>query len=177
MNNNAKYKFLTYLFLLLTVFVVFLFSKNIYTQITENTKQKEALNVQLQEKNTQYQEISKIKSDIDAGQITDINFDKFLSPFSEDELLNYFYAYANNNPSKVQIQTLSLSEGAYNEFWFMEAKIDLWVTFSSEKDMLDMITFLQNSQKYNLFIHEFNYSLGENISPISVNIPLKVLYK
>lgn len=40
-----------------------------------------------------------------------------------------------------------------------------------------MITFLQNSQKYNLFIHEFNYSLGENISPISVNIPLKVLYK
>ncbi len=177
MNNNAKYKFLTYLFLLLTVFVVFLFSKNLYTQITENTKQKQALTQQLEEKNAQYQEISKIKSDIDSWAVQDIDFDKFLSNFSEDELVEYFYSYANNNPSKVQIQTIGLSQWAYNEFGFMEAKIDLWVTFSSEKDMLDMITFLQNSQKYNFFIHELNYSLGNTLSPISVNIPLKVLYK
>jgi hypothetical protein len=75
-------------------------------QMTQNIKQKDALVQQLQEKNEQYQKVSKIKSDIDSGQIKDIDFDKFLSNFSEDELIEYFYAYANNNPTKIQIQSI-----------------------------------------------------------------------
>lgn len=177
MNNNSKYKFLTYLFLLLSIFVIFLFSKNIYMQMTQNIKQKDALVQQLQEKNEQYQKVSKIKSDIDSGQIKDIDFDKFLSNFSEDELIEYFYAYANNNPTKIQIQSIWLSDWVYNEFWFKEAKVDINAVFSTEKDMLDMITFLQNSEKYNLFIHEFTYPFWNAATPFSVNIPLKVLYK
>ncbi len=177
MNNNSKYKFLTYLFLLLSVFVVFLFTKNVYTQITQNNTQKEALLQQLKDKNTEYERVSKIKSDIDSGQVTDINFDKFLSEFSEDELVEYFYTYANTNPTKLQIQSITLSPGTYNEFGFQEAKIDVDAVFATEKDILDMITFLQNSQKYNLFIHEFNYPLGNTTGPFTVTIPLKVLYK
>jgi hypothetical protein len=46
-----------------------------------------------------------------------------------------------------------------NEFGLKEAKVELNTTFNSEKDMIDMINFLINSEKYNLYIHEFNYPL------------------
>jgi hypothetical protein len=65
MNNTAKYKFLTYLFLLLSVFVVFLFSKDFYLNILENNKQKEVLTQKFEEKKVEYEKISNIKTNID----------------------------------------------------------------------------------------------------------------
>lgn len=178
MDNNAKYKFLTYLFLLLSVFVLFLFSKNIYSEIIYNNKEKQTLLEKIEQKNQEYASLVKIKSDIDSGNIENTDFEKFLSDFSEDELVEYFYAHANNNKTKWSIESLSLSEGTYNEFGFKEAKIDINAIFTTEKDMMDIISALiLNSPKYNLYIHQLNYPMGTISWPISVSLPIKLLYK
>lgn len=177
MNNKSKYTFLTYLFLLLTIFVAFLLTKDMYFEVLENSKQKELLQEKLTAKNEELQKISKIKTDIDSWKINNKQLNKFLSKFSEDELTDYFYNYANLNKTKVKIESISLTEWKLNEFWFTESKIDLTATFWQEQDMLDMINFLLTSDKYNLFIHEFSYPFGHTEGAFKVSIPLKVLYK
>lgn len=178
MDNNAKYKFLTYLFLLLSVFVLFLFSKNIYSEILQNNKEKQVLLQKIEEKNQEYASVAKIKSDIDAGNIENADFEKFLSDFSEDEVVEYFYAHANTNKTKWSIESLSLSEGSFNEFGIKEARIDINAVFATEKDLMDVISALiLNSPKYNLYIHQLNYPMGSVSGPISVSLPIKLLYK
>lgn len=178
MNNKTKYSLLTYLFLLITVFIVFTFTKSFYTEIVQNKDQVKLLEDNLKVKNEEYDKISKIKSQIDAWNIKNINFNKFLVDFREDELIDYFYSYANNNVNNLKIESLSLSQWKLNEFWFNEAKVNLIATFTSEQDMIDMINFLLRSEKYNLYIHEFSYPFwSEFKEPLKVTIPLKVLYK
>jgi len=178
MDNKAKYSLLTYLFLLLTVFMIFTFTKSFYTSLVENRDKIKILNEQIKTKKEEYDKIARIKSQIDSWAIKDINFNKFLANFSEDELLEYFYSYASNHPSNLKIESLKLTEWKLNEFWLKESKIDLVVTFNTEQDMIDMINFLLKSEKYNLYIHEFSYPFWSNTPwPIKVTIPLKVLHK
>lgn len=177
MNNKSKNTFLTYFFLLLSVFVLVLFTKNFYQNVLETSKQKEVLAQTLSEKSSELDKLSKIKSDIDSGNVKDINFDKFLVKFSEDELVEYFYNYAKTNPGKAEINSISLKEWKLNEYWFNEAGVDLSVNFLSEQEMIKMLNFLLNSEKYNLYIHDFTYPLWKTDKPFRVNIPLKVLYK
>lgn len=178
MNNKTKYSLLTYLFLLLTLFILFIFTKDIYTQIVQNNEQVKLLEDKIKLKNDEYESISKIKSQIDDWSIKDINFNKFLVKFNENEIIDYFYSYANNHISNVKIDLLNLSEWKLNEFWFNEAKINLIATFNTEQDMLDMINFLLKSEKYNIYIHEFTYPFWiQTKEPLKIAIPLKVLYK
>lgn len=178
MNNKTKHSLLTYLFLLLTIFIIFIFTKNFYTNIVENKDKIKSLNDQIKIKSDEYNKIAKIKSEIESWTIKNINFDKFLINFSEDELLDYFYTYANNHANNLKIESLNLSKWKLNEFWFNEATINLQVTFNSEQDMIDMINFLLRSEKYNLYIHDFTYPLWSDLtSPLKVKIPLKILYK
>lgn len=177
MDNKTKYSLLTYLFLLLTIFIVFTFTKSFYTEIVQNNDQIKTLENKIKIKSEEYDKIAKIKSQIDAWTIKDINFNKFLVNFSEDEFVDYFYSYANNHVNNLKIESLNLSEWKLNEFWFNEAKIDLVATFNTEQDMIDMINFLLRSEKYNLYIHEFTYPFWTWITPLKVTIPLKVLYK
>ncbi len=177
MNNKTKYSLFTYLFLVATLFL-FLFTKDFYTQMVENKEQIALLETKIKQKTQEYNKISKIKSQIDAGEMKDIQFNKFLIQFHEDELIDYFYAYGNQHLTNLKIESLHLSEWTLNEFGFHEAKINLAVTFNSEQDMINMINFLLMSDKYNLYIHEFNYHLGQDPKlPIQITLPLKVLYK
>lgn len=178
MNNKTKYSLITYLFLLLTIFIIFTFTKNFYTDIVQNSEQVKILEDKLKVKNEEYNKISKIKSQIDAWSIKDINFNKFLINFREDELIDYFYSYANNHINNLKIESLNLSQWTLNEFWFNEAKVNLTASFNTEQDMIDMINFLLKSEKYNLYIHEFSYPFWSEIKePLKITIPIKVLYK
>ena len=54
---------------------------------------------------------------------------------------------------------------------------DLKVIFSDENAMLDMLNYLNNSEKYKLFVHEFTYPMSTTTQAFSVSLPIKVLYK
>lgn len=175
--NNSKYTFLTYLFVLLALFVIFLFTKNVYLSLGETKEQLHALDGKIEAQNQVYNNLQDISQKLNSGEVDKKYYDKFLSPFSEDELLSYFYGYANPRQGKVMISSITFTPGKNNEVGFMEAGVDIEATFGSEKDLMDMVNFLLNSTKYNLFIHEFSYPLGDTNGEVSVHIPLKVIYK
>lgn len=177
MNNKSKYSVLTYLFLLLTIFVLFIFTKNVYYKIKENSSMVSTFKETLAQKQKEYDDLSKIKIDIDSWKSGIEWLEKFLINFSEDELTKYFYDYANTNNSKLRINSIWLTEWKLNEYGFKEGNIDLSVTFATEQDMIDMLNFLLNSDKYNFYIHNFEYPFGKIQWNFTVSIPLKVLYK
>lgn len=176
--NNSKYKLFSYLFILLTLFVIFLFTKNIYFEISSNKAIKEELTKALEDKNKELQKVNKIKTDIDTWKYNDLNLDKFLITFDEDDLIDYFYSYAQKNSSKFEINSLSFQKWEPNEFWFTEWTINLSATFLNEKTMLEVIdNLIINSSKYNFYILSFSYPMWNTSWPITLSIPIKVLYK
>ena len=177
MNTKTRNTLLTYFFLLLTFFVGILFTKNFYGQYVENKNTMQTLEVNIEEKKAEYLTLSQLKQDIEAGKYAEMNLEKYVINFSEDELTNYFYSYANTNPGKVRIESLSLDEWVQNDFGFIEWNINLTATFATELDMLNMISVLINDSKYNFYIHSLSYPFGEITWPFMVDIPLKVLYK
>lgn len=177
MENKSKYSVLTYLFLFLTIFVLIIFTKNAYYNVKENTEGLKTLKENVAQKQAEYEKLTKIKKDIDAWKTDIKDFSKYLINFSEEELTSYFYDYANNNPWKLKVESISLTPGKLNEFWFKEWSIDLSVSFATETDMTNMLNFLLESEKYNFFIHEFTFPLNKTTWVLKVNIPLKVLYK
>ena len=64
MNNKSKYTFLTYLFLILTIFLLFLFTKDFYYNIKQNSSQIKEIKQQIVDKESEYANIAKIKSEI-----------------------------------------------------------------------------------------------------------------
>jgi len=110
MNTKTRNTLLTYFFLLLTFFVGILFTKNFYGQYVENKNTMQTLEANIEEKKAEYLTLSQLKQDIEAGKYAEMNLEKYVINFSEDELTNYFYSYANTNPGKVRIESLSLDE-------------------------------------------------------------------
>lgn len=178
MTEKSKYSLYNYLLLLGTLLMLFVFTKDFYFEYVETKAQSQALEQSIATKNEEYDKLTKIKSEINSPKNKDLHLKKFLITFSEDELLDYFYSYANSNFTKVKIDSLNFSEWNLNEFGLKEWKIDLVATFSSEADMMEMINVLLKSEKYNLYVHDFSYQFGSDFTgPIKVSIPLKVLYK
>jgi hypothetical protein len=111
MNTKTRNTLLTYLFLLLTLFILVTFTKDLYFTSVEHKNTITTLESTLQASQAKYDELALIKKDIDAGKYSDYNFEKYLVNFSEDEITNYFYDYANQNVGRMQIDTLTLSKG------------------------------------------------------------------
>ena len=84
----------------------------------------------------------------------------------------------NRNPTKLKIQSISLTKWSLNEFGFHEWQISLQVLFANEQAMIDTLNFLNWSDKYKLFVHEFTYPMSSSMQQaFSVTLPIKVLYK
>jgi cell division protein FtsB len=66
MENRSKYSVLTYLFLLLSIFVLFLFTKNAYYSVKENSQAVTSIKEQLAKKEEDYKKLTQIKKDIEA---------------------------------------------------------------------------------------------------------------
>lgn len=178
MNNKTKYTFLSYLFVLLTLFIVFISTKDLVINVLSTSSQLQQLELAIKEKSKEYDALLQLKNDLYKWQNEFSNFSKFLINFSEDELLDYFYTYAHNHVGTMKIESLHVSEWKINEFWLMQWDIKLQAVFQKEQDMIDLLNFLLRSEKFNLYIHEFTYPYGSiTKEPIAVTIPIKILYK
>ena len=132
----------------------------------------------MQEKTSKLADIEQVKNDIKSWKIDKKELDKYLISFNENELTDYFYSYSNSNPTKLKIQSISLTKWSLNEFGFHEWQISLQVLFANEQAMIDTLNFLNWSDKYKLFVHEFTYPMSSSMQQaFSVTLPIKVLYK
>gem|GEM_PF-1493455 len=106
--DKAKITLLTYLLLIVTIFIIFFVTTKLYDSNNQINYSKNTLNQKIKELETKYSELSKIKSDLSKADQKDM--EKFLINFSEDELTSYFYDYAKNNEINTSINSINLTE-------------------------------------------------------------------
>jgi len=177
-------KFISYLIILFSFFIIFLVTLNQYENLQVNRDIKNNLDNELSLKNKKLEANNEIKKLLkDNPKITD----KFVVDFSEGEIIEYIFDYAQdynernqNNEvlSKIDINDISLTEWSINDFGFMQSNVNLSVDIYNYQSMLDLLDFFVSpDSKYNFFIDNFNFP-NEVIElwSFNINIPLKIYY-
>lgn len=72
MNDKSKYSLYTYVFLFLSVFVLFIFTKDLYFSYVDNSQNQTALEQKIQEKNDEYKKLGEIKTNINSPKNKDL---------------------------------------------------------------------------------------------------------
>jgi hypothetical protein len=85
-NNNNK--FVSYLIILATLFILFLFTKDKVSSIQENLDLRDTYKTSLNESKTKLTELNNLKNKLANSQD---KIDKYNVEIKEDELINYIY--------------------------------------------------------------------------------------
>lgn len=175
---NSKNKFLSLLLILVWLLVFVIFTKTQFYNLQSNLDLKNIIKTDYTAKTGELSKLQELKKSLSAWENKDI--EKYIMEFNEDELINYFYAYAQDVSlwdGKLVIRALNMDKGTVNEYGFNEGTISLEVRVADEGTLLSLLDFLTGKDsKYSFFIDNFTYanSLTWNFT---VTIPLKVFYK
>lgn len=196
MTNNKLYGAL---FVFIWIFIILLFTKWQYDQFQLLTTEKEALQISLDEKRKQENELKSIDLYLtDKKKVEEVvteisgnkeklekmkaDIPKYVKWVKEDEVLKYIYDMISRT-NQARITNLSISSGVVWQMQFLESDINLSIELPNEAVLRNLLTKLYNSEEYKFFIPTLNYQekeqvLGDNTIPsIQVQIPLKVYYK
>lgn len=175
---NSKNKFLSLLLILVWLLVFVIFTKTQFYNLQSNLDLKNIIKTDYTAKTGELSKLQELKKSLSAWENKDI--EKYIMEFNEDELINYFYAYAQDVSLwdwKLVIRGLNMDKGTVNEYGFNEGTISLEVRVADEGTLLSLLDFLTGKDsRYSFFIDNFTYanSLTWNFT---VTIPLKVFYK
>ena len=171
-------KFISYLVVLLGLFVLVIFTKNEIGYMQENLDQKETAEIQLETDKKELSDLNKIESDLKKDDSATKRYDITMS---EDKLMNYFYSYLETISAEVgtiSIKSLALSEGKKNEFGFLESTVTLSMNVSNDKVMKQFLDFaVSENAEYQFFIDTFYYPTDDREGGFNINLPLKLYYK
>ncbi|NDK08723.1 hypothetical protein EOM39_05795 [Candidatus Gracilibacteria bacterium] len=178
MKINNQNKLLFYFLILVSLFILFTFTKGSYFSILNNLDALEIKENEYTKKVQILQEIEKISKNI--SNETDIK--KYVNEVKEDELIDYFYNYVATSRSGsgfTVIDSINFDKGSKNEYGFNEGRINLVITVSDEQEMFRMIDFITSAEsKYKFFIDNFSFPNDMSIvGSLQVNIPIKMFYK
>lgn len=196
MTNNKLYGAL---FVFIWIFIILLFTKWQYDQFQLLTTEKEALQISLDEKRKQENElksidlyltdkkkveevVTEISGNKEKLEKMKVDIPKYAKWVKEDEVLKYVYDLISRT-SQSRITNLSISSWVVWQMQFLESDINLSIELPNEAVLRNLLTKLYNSEEYKFFIPTLNYQekeqvLGDNTIPsIQVQIPLKVYYK
>lgn len=175
---NSKNKFLSLLLILLGLIVFVVFTKNQFYNLQSNLDLRNLVNTEYKQKTDELTKLQELKKSLTAGENKDV--EKYIMEFNEDELINYFYSYAQDVSlwdGKLVIRSLNMDKGTINEYGFNEGTISLEVRVADEGTLLKMLDFLTGKDsKYSFFIDNFTYTSSPTWS-FTATIPLKVFYK
>lgn len=174
-NNNNK--FVSYLIILASLFILVLFTKDKVQSINENLDLKETYTNTLKESKTKLTELNNLKNSLASSQE---NLDKYNVVINEDEMIDYIYSSiekTNGRNGITTIKNVDISEPAETELWFKESLINLSLRIPNEeklKQILDVFTSKDN--RYNFIVTSFTFPYGSTEWNFSVTIPLKILH-
>lgn len=175
---NQKNKFISYVLILLSLFIIVLFTKDEISMIQENSDLRDSYKIQLDDKKTKLNEINEKRNMLNNSSE---NIDKYDLVIKEDEIIDYLYSYieeTNRNNWVTIIKSISISDSHDTELWFKETLIDLNLLVPSEEKLKKILDFLTSAKSnYNFFITSFNYPYWEIDWNFEVTIPLRILYK
>lgn len=172
-------KSLAYVFIFLSIFLIFFFAKPEYAYLNENLDTKDSLNSEQETLKAENEKLSKIKRELDdLTSSWSKLIEKYMADYKEDEIIRYFYDYAQMNKAKMSISAISMWDTSVNELWFKESTINLSVNFAWEDAMISFLWFLLNSEsKYKFFINTLAYPIDEPKNSFSLSLPIKVFHK
>lgn len=171
-------KSLAYIFIFVSIFLVVFFARPQYASLNENLDTKDSLRTEQDNLKSENEKLSKIKFELDEPTSSwSKQIEKYMSDYKEEEIIRYFYDYAENNKTKISITGLSMSETSVNELWFNESTISLSVNFANEDAMISFLWFILNSDMYKFFINSLTYPIDEPKNSFSLTLPIKVFHK
>ena len=171
-------KFVSYLIVLIALFIVILVTKNQITTLQENNDLKETYNMSLSDKKSKLNDLNQLKNKLSS---TSQNTDKYNIDINEDEIIDYLYSHiedTNGSNWIIIVKSISITEPTDTEIWFKETNINLNLRVSNEEKLVNMLDFLTSEDsKYNFFISSFTFPYWNIDKSFNVSIPLRVLHK
>ena len=158
LQKHQKHTFISYTLVFISLFILVLFTKDLFFQMQENASLKSSAQQELDDARVTLGDLEKNQQAIHSQKEY---IQQYTTGFSEDELLDFIYGYTqkvNQNVTHILIKDLSFSEPQKNEIGFWEVQISLSAQVSSERIMKQFLDFLtvENTQ-YAFFIDSFNY--------------------
>ncbi len=180
--KNDQNKLLFYFLLFVSLFIIIFFTKDYYYNLQENNDILTTKQSELAEKRTTLTNLETLNKKIIANKWWDVEeIKKYVHEIKEDELIDYFYAYVNNNRNwsgYILIDSINFEKWAKNEYWFNEWRINLSLTVSDETKMFEILDFVTSPKSsYKFFIGSFTFPNDKSWASFQVNLPLKVFYK
>ncbi len=182
MKKHTQNNFLSYLIILGALFILIFFTRDIYSQIQEQTDELEIQNVELTSQKAELTRLKKLQQDLLAEDSeADKEIKWFSWEFSDENIVNHIYSYAqkvNLWDERIIIRDISLSWGEKSDIWFSKADISLDIITSGEETLFSFINYLTDEDsEFRFYITNFDYDLWATNGNITVNIPLTFYYK
>lgn len=176
--QNKNNKFVSYLIILLSLFILILFTKTEVVNLQSNLDQIEIKENNLEAKKAKLTELNELKKELSSSNEI---ASKYNIEFKEEDIIDYIYSYIEENQKKnwlALVRSISISEPMDTEIWFKEVNINLTLNIANENKLKDILDFLtSNESKYRFFIPSFNFPYWNTEEAFTVSIPLKLLYK
>jgi Tfp pilus assembly protein PilO len=112
---NKNNKFVSYLIILVSLFVLVLVTKDQVMFMQENLDLRDMNNVELSEKKTKLSELNNLKAEL---VNTSENISKYNVSIKEDEIIDYIYSYieeTNNKDGIATVKSISISDAVDTE--------------------------------------------------------------
>lgn len=186
LKNN---QFLSYLIVLISLFILILFTKDAIFSVQSNSDIKEELTNELNQVREKQDSLKKIALEVEQKDSVTKRYMKneiidgkkeYL--YSEDKLLDYFHNYAeviNSSSSwSLNINSITISDETENELGFFEKSIAVNAEVSNEETMRAFIEYLISSNsKYQFFIESYFYPFDWREGNFNMKLPLKIFYR
>lgn len=172
--NNT---FISYLIILVSLFILILVTKNQIFNLVEQLDQKEASLKEYEDTKVELVRINKLKTQ---WKDTSGEVDKYMIDLSENELIDYFYGYSDNIESsdEIKFKSISFTEWKENEIGFNESNISLTIMVANEMVLKNFIShLLSEDAKYKFFVDSFSFPNDWREWGYIINLPLKIFYR
>lgn len=185
LKNN---QFLSYIVVLLSLFILVLFTKDEIMSVQSHIDEKEQLNAQLSVVRAEQEDLQKIALEVEQEDSVTARYsrneiidEKEVYLYSEDKIVDYFYNYADNINSwsgQLLISSINISEEKENDLGFLEMSIEVNAQVSDITVMKAFLDYLiAKDSKYQFFIENYYHPLDGREGNFNMKLPLKVFYR
>jgi len=94
---STKNRFVSYLIILVSLFIIILVTKGQITQLQENNDLKETYNITLDSKKSRLNDLNKLKNNISSSEL---DTSKYNIEIKEDEIIDYIFSYIEDTNGK-----------------------------------------------------------------------------
>lgn len=175
---NKNNKFVSYLVFLLALFILILFTNDIFFKIQENKDLREQVKSELETKKNTLKKLNELKEEMNKSNI---NIEKYNVVINDSEIMNYIYSNIEKMSSTdwiIMINNILIWETKQTEIWFKETVININLKVPNEKKLKEIFDFLTSKDsKYNFILWSLSFPYWNLNTDFNINIPLRILHK